>query len=106
MRVSALSRSLKVPPARILRRNARSDTEPPVAFDRAENEEISEACNEEARSKKAATWGVDWETRTSEGVGRAGRKLNQSGAAGKSSLALETEASGLSGASDGMDAGF
>jgi len=106
MRVSALSRSLKVPPARILRRKARSDTEPPAAFDRAEKAKISEACNEEARSSKAATWGADWETTMSEGVGRAGGKLNQSGVAGKSSLALEDEAGDLSGASGGMDAGF
>jgi hypothetical protein len=106
MRVSALSRSLKVPPARILRRKARSDTEPPAVFDRVEKVEISEACNEEARSSNAATWGTDLETTISEWVGRAGRNLNQSGVAGKSSLALEDEAGGLPGASGGMDAGF
>jgi hypothetical protein len=105
MRVSALSRSLKVPLARILRRKTRSEAELPAASDRTEKAEFSEACNEEARSSKAATWEVDWETTVSEAM-RGGRKLNQPGVAGTSSLALEEDGSGLSGASGGMDATF
>lgn len=105
MRVSALSRSLKVPPARILRRKARSDEEPPAALDKAE-EESSEACKDEARSSKAASWDDDGEITESEAVGSGGRKLNQPGVAGTSSLALEDEAGGLSGVLGGMDTTF
>lgn len=91
MRVSALSRSLKVPPERILRRKARSDAEPPAALDR-EKVESSDACNEDARLSKRASWDAD--TTDVEVAGRKGRKLNQPGVAGMSSLALDDGASG------------
>ena len=94
MRVSALRRSLKVPPERMLRKNARSDAEPPVAFGKAEKVASSDVCKEEARSSKLAIWEADWETTGIEVVGSGGRKLNQSGDAGMSSLALEEGISG------------
>ena len=62
MRVSALRRSLRVPPDRMLRRKARSDAEPPVAFGRAEKLESSDACKEDARAIKVAIWEAEWET--------------------------------------------
>jgi len=92
MRVSALRRSLRVPPERILRKKARSDAEPPVAFGKAEKLESSDTCREDARSSRAATWDADWETTGADVVESGGRKLNQSGDAGTSSLALEDEA--------------
>ena len=80
MRVSALRRSLRVPPERMLRRKARSDAEPPVAFGKAEKVESSDACKEEARSSRVATWDADWEiTGADVVVESGGRKLNQSG---------------------------
>lgn len=90
--MSALRRSLRVPPERMLRRKARSDAEPPVAFGKAEKVESSDACKEEARSNKVATWDADWETTRADVVESGGRKLNQSGDAGTSRLALEDEA--------------
>ncbi len=91
MRMSALRRSLRVPPERILRRKARSDAEPPVAFGKAENVESSDACKEEARSSRVVTWDADWKTTGTDAVESGGIKLNQSGDAGTSSLALEDE---------------
>ena len=61
MRVSALRRSLRVPPERMLRRKTRSDAEPPVAFGKAEKVESSDARKEEARSSRVVTWDADWE---------------------------------------------
>ncbi|SRR6266478_2171638 len=103
MRVSALRRSLRVPPERILRRKARSDAEPPVAFGKAENVESSDACKEEARSSKVAIWDAGWEVAGVGVVESGGRNLNQSGDAGTSSLALEDEAAELLGISDGRE---
>ena len=97
MRMSALRRSLRVPPERILRRKARSDAEPPVAFGKAENVESSDACKEEARSSRVVTWDADWKTTGTDAVESGGIKLNQSGDAGTSSLALEDEAAELLG---------
>ena len=97
MRVSALRRSLRVPPERMLRRKARSDAEPPVAFGKVEKVESSDACKEEARLSKVAIWEADWDTTRSEVAGSGRRKLNQSGDAGTSSLAFEDETAGLSG---------
>ena len=75
----------------MLRRKARSDAEPPVAFGKAENAESSDACKEEARSRRVATWGADWET-TGADVGESGgRKLNQSGDVGTSNLGFEDD---------------
>ena len=54
MRVSALRRSLRVPLERMLRRKARSDAEPSVAFGKVEKVESSDACKEEARLSKVA----------------------------------------------------
>jgi hypothetical protein len=99
MRVSALRRSLRVPPERMLRRKARSDAEPPVACGKAEKVESSDACREEARSSRVATWDADWETTGANVVESGGRKLNQSGDVGTSSLALEDEAAELLGIS-------
>lgn len=102
--MSALRRSLRVPPERMLRRKARSDAEPPVAFGKAEKVESSDACREEARSSRVATWDADWETMGADVVESGGRKLNQSGDAGTSSLALEDEAAELWGIWGGRDA--
>jgi hypothetical protein len=81
----------------MLRRKARSDAEPPVAFGKAEKVESSDACKEEARSSRVATWDADWETTGADVVESGGRKLNQSGDAGTSSLAVEVEAAELLG---------
>jgi hypothetical protein len=89
MRVSALRRSLRVPPERMLRKKARSDAEPPVAFGKAEKVESSDACKDDARSSKVAIWEADWETTGLEVVGSGGRKSNQPGEAGMRSFALE-----------------
>ena len=83
----------------MLRRKARSDAELPVAFGKAEKVESSDACKEEARSRRVATWGADWETTGSDVVESGGRKLNQSGDAGTSSLALDDDAAELFGIS-------
>ena len=87
----------------MLRRKARSDAEPPVAFGKAEKVESSDACKEEARSSRMATWDADWETTGADVVESGGRKLNQSGDAGTSSLALEVEAAELLGISSGRE---
>jgi hypothetical protein len=50
-----------------------------------------------------ATWDADWETMGADVVESGGRKLNQSGDAGTSSLALEDEAAELWGISGGRD---
>lgn len=81
----------------MLRRKARSDAEPPVAFSEAEEVESSDACKEEARSSKAATWDADWEITGADVVESGGRKLNQSGDVGTSCLALEDDAAELLG---------
>jgi hypothetical protein len=83
----------------MLRRKARSDAEPPVACGKAEKVESSDACREEARSSRVATWDADWETTGANVVESGGRKLNQSGDVGTSSLALEDEAAELLGIS-------
>jgi len=106
MRVSALRRSLRVPPERMLRRKARSDAEPPVDFGKAEKVESSDACKEEARVSKVAIWETDWETTGPEVVGSGGRKSNQPGDAGTSSLVLEDETVGLLGMRGGMAGGM
>jgi hypothetical protein len=49
-----------------------------------------------------ATWDADWET-TGDVVESGGRKLNQSGDAGTSNLALEDEAAELLGISSGRE---
>lgn len=87
----------------MLRRKARSDAEPPVAFGKAEKAESSDACKEEARSKRVATWGADWETTGADVEESGGIKLNQSGDAGTSSLALEDDAVELLGISGGRE---
>lgn len=81
----------------MLRRNARSDAEPPVAFGKVEKVESSDACKEEARSNRVVTWDADWETTGADVLESGGRKLNQSGDAGTSSLALEDEATEILG---------